>query len=70
MKINRRSIVAGLTVGLLAGGAGGAIAATTSASRTASTSSTTSSSATGGWEQDLYGWGGAGWRGAIRTRSQ
>ena len=62
MKLNRRSIAAGLTVGVLAGGAGGALAATTSASRTVSTSSTTSSSATGG-ERDGYGWGGAAWRG-------
>ena len=60
MKINRRSIAAGLTVGVLAGGAGGAVAATTSAPRTASTSSTTTSSATGGWERDGYGWGGSG----------
>ena len=61
MKLHRRSIAAGLTVGVLAGGAGGALAATTSVSRTVSTSSTTSSSATGG-ERDGYGWGGAGWR--------
>jgi hypothetical protein len=61
MKLNRRSIAAGLTVGVLAGGAGGALAATTSVPAV-STSSTTSSSATG-WERDGYSWGGAGWRG-------
>jgi hypothetical protein len=62
MKINHRSIAAGLAVGVLAGGAGGAIAATTSGSRTASTSS--SSRATGGWDRYGYGWGGGGtgWR--------
>jgi hypothetical protein len=64
MKINRRSVAAGLTVGVLAGGAGGAIAATTSGSTTASTSSTTTSRATGGWNGYGYGWGGGGtgWR--------
>ena len=65
MKINRRSIAAGLTVGVLAGGAGGAVAATTSAgSTTASPSSTTTSSPTGGWDGYGYGWGGGGtgWR--------
>jgi hypothetical protein len=66
MKINRRSIAAGLTVGLLAGGAGGAIAATTSGSRNASTSWTTTSRTAGGWERYGYGWGNGdnGWRDA------
>jgi hypothetical protein len=64
MKIDRRSIAAGLTVGVLAGGAGGAIAATTSGSRIASASSTTTSRATGGWDGYGYGrgGGGTGWR--------
>ena len=63
MKINRRSIAAGLTVGVLAGGAAGAIAATTSESGTGSTSST--SRAPGGSDRYGYGWGrgGAAWRG-------
>jgi hypothetical protein len=65
MKINRKTIAAGLTVGVLAGGAGGAIAATTSGSWTATPPSMTRSSATRGWDADGYGWGvGAnGWRG-------
>jgi hypothetical protein len=65
MKINRKSIAAGLTVGLLAGGAGGAIAATTAGSRVTTTPSTTTSSPTRGWDGYGYGWGdGAnGWRG-------
>lgn len=64
MKINRRSIAAGLTVGVLAGGAGGAIASTTSGPTIASTSSSTTSRATGGWDGYGSGWGGgdAGWR--------
>ena len=62
MKINRRSIVAGLTVGVLAGGAGGAIAATTSGAATASTSSTPTSMATGGSDGYGHGWGGSGWQ--------
>lgn len=64
MQINRRSIAAGLTVGVLAGGAGGAIAATTSGSRIATTSSTTTSRATGGWDGygSDWGGGGAGWQ--------
>jgi hypothetical protein len=73
MKINRRSIAAGLMVGVLAAGAGGAIAATTSGSRITSPSGTATSRATGGWEQYGYGWGArdngwpdpatrAGWR--------
>jgi len=61
MKINRRSIAAGLTVGVLAGGAGGAIAATTSGAPMASTSSTPTSMATGGSDGYGYGWGG-GWQ--------
>jgi hypothetical protein len=66
MKINRKSIAAGLTVGVLAGGAGGAIAASTSGSMIASPSSTTSR-ATGGWDRYGSGWGGAaaGWGGAA-----
>jgi hypothetical protein len=65
MKINRKSIAAGLTVGLLAGGAGGAIAATTAGSRISTTPSTTTSSATPGWDGHGYGWGNGatGWRG-------
>jgi hypothetical protein len=66
MRINRRSIVAGLTVGVLAGGAGGAIAATTSGARTALSSSTRTATA-GGWDGYGAGWGGAsGWGGATR----
>ena len=62
MKINRRSIAAGLTVGVLAGGAGGAIAATTSGAAMASMSSTPTSMATGGSDGYGYGWGGGGWQ--------
>ena len=64
MRINRMSIAAGLTVGLLAGGAGGAIAATTSGSNTARTSSTTTSMAPDRWDRYGFGWGGDGtaWR--------
>lgn len=58
MKINRRSIAAGLTVGVLAGGAGGAVGATTPGSSTASASWTTTSRVTGGWDGYGYGWGG------------
>lgn len=61
MKINRRSIAAGLTVGVLAGGAGGAIAATTSGAPMASTSSAWASMATGGSDGYGYAWGG-GWQ--------
>jgi hypothetical protein len=57
MNINRKSIAAGLTVGVLAGGAGGAIAASTSGSRIATTPSTTTSTATRGWTAHGYGWG-------------
>jgi hypothetical protein len=60
MRINRRSIAAGLTVGVLAGGAGGAIAATTSGSTIARTSLTTTSRTPGGWDGYGYGWGGGG----------
>jgi hypothetical protein len=60
MRINRRSIVAGLTVGILTGSAGGAIAATTSGAGITNTSSTTTSSTTGGWDGYGYGWGGGG----------
>jgi hypothetical protein len=67
MKINRRSIAAGLTVGVLAGGAGGAIAATTSGSKIATTSSTTSSRTTGGWGGYGYGWG---WMSFARSGRQ
>ncbi len=69
MKINRRSIAAGLTIGVLAGGAGGAIAATRSGSRTASTSSSTTWSAPGGWDRYRYGWAGGGtaWRDPSTT---
>lgn len=61
MKINRRSIAAGLTIGVLAGGAGGAIAATTSGSKVARTPWTT-----GGWDGYGSGWsgGGSGWGGS------
>jgi len=64
MRMNRRSIAAGLTVGLLAGGAGGAIAATTSGSGIAPTSLTTMSRPAGGWDGYGYGWGGgaSGWQ--------
>ena len=61
MKINRRSIAAGLTVGVLAGSAGGAIAATTSGAPMASTSSTWTSMATGGSDGYGYAWRG-GWQ--------
>jgi hypothetical protein len=69
MKIDRMSIAAGLTAGVVAGGAGGAIAATTSGSRIASTSPTTTSRAPGGWDRHGYGWvgGGTAWR-APATR--
>jgi hypothetical protein len=60
MRIKRRSIAAGLTVGVLAGGAGGAIAATTTGSRIATTSSTTTSRTTGDRDGHGYGWGGGG----------
>jgi len=65
MKINRRSIAAAMTVGVLAGGAGGAVAATASGG-TASTSSTMTR-ATGGRRGYGYGYGygwggGTGWR--------
>ena len=64
MKINRRSIAAGLTVGVLAGGAGGAIAATTSGSSDRKHVLATTSRAPGGWDRYGYGWGGGGtgWR--------
>jgi hypothetical protein len=62
MKINRTSIAAGLTVGVLAGGAGGAIAATTSGAATASTSSTPTSMATDGSDGYGYGRGGGDWQ--------
>jgi hypothetical protein len=69
MSINRRSIAAGLTIGVLAAGAGGAIAATTSGARTTSTSSTTTSRAPGGSDRYGYGWGGGGtvWRAPAAT---
>jgi nitrous oxide reductase len=64
MKINRRSIAAGLAAGVLAGGAVDAIAATTLRSRTAGTSSTTPSKTPGGWDRYGHGWssGGTAWR--------
>jgi hypothetical protein len=58
MQINRRSIAAGLTIGVMAGGAGGAIAATTSGAGIASSSLTTTAGATGGWDGYGFGWGG------------
>ena len=60
MKINRMSVAAGLTVGLLAAGAGGAVAATSGGSRAAGTSSTRTSRARAGWDRYGYGWGDAG----------
>jgi hypothetical protein len=73
MRINRKSIAAGLTVGLLAGGAGGAIAATTSGPRTASTRVTTMSRSTRGWGGRDNGWRGTNGRwdpatGAVGVR--
>jgi hypothetical protein len=69
MSINRRSIAAGLTVGVLAGGAAGAIAATTSGARTASPSSTATSRTPGGLGRYGYSWGGGGtaWRDSATT---
>jgi len=63
MRINRKSIAAGLTVGLLAGGAGGAIAATTSGPWTATTRVVTMSGASRGWGGPGNGWGATngGW---------
>lgn len=62
MKINRMSIAAGLTVGVLAGGAGGAVAATASGSTTTNPSSTMTR-ATGGWDGYGHRWGGGtAWR--------
>jgi hypothetical protein len=49
MRINRKSIASGLTVGLLAGGAGGALAVTRAGSLTAGTSATTTWGGDGGW---------------------
>src|SRR5579863_3511277 len=63
MQINRRSIAAGLTIGVMAGGAGGAIAATTSGAGIASSPLPTTAGATGGWEGYGFGWGGdTAWR--------
>jgi hypothetical protein len=64
MKINRRSIAAGLAAGVLAGGTVDAIAATTSGARTSSRSSTTTSKTPGGWDRYRPGWRGDGttWR--------
>jgi hypothetical protein len=59
MKVNRRSIAAGLVVGVLAGGAGGALAATTAPSSRAGTASTTNRSLTGGWGRYGGGFGTA-----------
>jgi hypothetical protein len=58
MKINRRSVAAGLAAGVLAGGAVDAIAATTSRSRTARTLSTTTSKTPSGWDRHRPGWSG------------
>jgi hypothetical protein len=64
VRINRKSIAAGLTVGLLAGGAGGAIAATTSGPGTASPHVMMMSGAARGWDGPGSGWGGTtGWGG-------
>jgi hypothetical protein len=60
MKINRRSIAAGLAAGVLAAGAVDAIAATTQGSRTASAASTTPSKAPAGWDRYGHGWRGDG----------
>ena len=67
MKINRRSIAAGLAAGFLAGGAADAIAITTPGSRTASRSSTTTSKTPGAWDRYGRGWsvGGTAWRDAA-----
>lgn len=56
MKINRMSLAAGLTVGVLAGGAAGAIAETASGSGPARTSSMAPS----GSGRYGYGWGDGG----------
>jgi hypothetical protein len=62
MKINRRRIVAGLTVAVLAGGAGGAIAATTSGAKAAGNSWTAMPRGTGAWHRYGSGWHGGGAR--------
>ena len=58
MKINRRSIAAGLAAGVLAGGTVDAIAATTSGARTSSRSATTTSKTPRGWDRYRPGWRG------------
>jgi hypothetical protein len=64
MKIDRRSIAAGLTVGVLAGGAAGAIAATTPGAETRTTSSNTTWRTPASPNPYRHGWDGAGtaWR--------
>jgi len=66
MRINRRSITLGLTVGLLAGGAGGALAATSTRTSTTGTPATKTWGGNGVWAGnggwDRYG-SGAGWSG-------
>jgi hypothetical protein len=74
MTINRRSIVLGLTVGLLAGGTGGALAATTTGSaksgRSATATTRTGNHAWGGYGygpgwSGYRAWGGVGESGGV-----